>query len=76
MTPTLQEIQEYFSKAKEIRCLRLNSAVNVANVKNYTYNEADKSWNGPAGVVCFWLNGTYAEITKKRCEKCKNCNCK
>lgn len=78
MTPTLQEIQEHFEKAKEIRCLRLNSEVNVANVKTFSYDEKDNSWNGPAGIVMFWQKDLgFAEITKKKCGKdcagCKPC---
>ena len=72
--PAIEQIKEHFSKAKEIRCLRLNSAVNVANVVSYTYDEKENSWNSIAGVVCFWKQGQYAEITKKKCgPDCKNC---
>lgn len=74
-TPTLEEIKDHFAKAKEIRCLNLNVVVNVVSVSNFTYNEKDDSWMGIGGVICFWKNGQFAEITKKKCnpEDCKNC---
>lgn len=77
MTPTLPEIKAHFEKAKEIRCLKLNSVINVAHVKEFTWNEQEQSWNGPAGIVCFWKDGQFAEITRKKCGKdcagCKPC---
>lgn len=76
-TPTLSEIKEHFAKAKEIRCLRLNAVIGVSNVTEFAFDEKDNSWNGPAGLICFWKDGQFAEITKKKCGKdcagCKPC---
>lgn len=73
--PTLPTVKKRFAKAKEIRCLNLDTIIGVAQAKQFTYNEADNSWN--VGVVCFWRDGQYAEITKKKCDKpcgkCKEC---
>jgi len=73
--PTINHIKEHFAKAKEINCLKLNIRVDVSTVKNFTYNEAENSWVGIGGVICFWREGQFAEITKKKCnpEDCKNC---
>lgn len=78
MTPTLEQIQEHFAKAKEINCLKLNIRVDVSLVQNFTYNEYENSWLGIGGVICFWKDNVFAEITKKKCnpedcQKCKNC---
>lgn len=78
MTPTLEEIKEHFSKAKEINCLRLNIKVDVSSVSNFTFDESDGSWNSFGGVICFWKGDKYAEITKKKCapgcQGCKPCD--
>lgn len=79
LIPTLNHIKEHFSKAKEIRCLKLNVPIDVSRVRDYQFSEEDQSWNGPAGLVCFWKDGSYAEITKKKCNpedcrKCKECS--
>lgn len=73
MTPTLEEIKTYFSKAKEIRCLRLGIPVGVCQVKKYAYNEENNSWEA-AGVV-FWQKGVFAQITKSKCSSapCEGC---
>lgn len=74
MTPTLAQIQEHFSKAKEIRCLKLNVPIDVAAVKFFLFDETENCWNGPFGLVTFWKDGSYAEITKKKCgEGCTGC---
>lgn len=77
-TPNLDQIKDHFSKAKEIRCLNLNVVVNVVSVNNFTYNEKENSWMGIGGVICFWKNGQFAEITKKKCATgctgCKPCD--
>lgn len=75
MTPTLAQIQEHFSKVKEIRCLKLNVPIDVSAVKFFLFDETENCWNGPFGLVTFWKDGSYAEITKKKCnpEDCKKC---
>lgn len=76
-TPTLEQIKEHFAKAKEINCLNLNIRVDVSLVNNFTYNEKDNSWMGIGGIICFWKNDLFAEITKKKCAAgctgCKPC---
>lgn len=74
--PTEEEIKTHFAKAKEIRCLASGNSTAVTAVKAYEYDAATASWTSKGGAVTYWKNGVYAEITKKRCEKCKNCNCK
>lgn len=75
MTPTLEEIKEHFSRAKEIRCLSLDIIVDVSTVVNYTYDEKKQEWKSIGNMVCFWKNGRYADITKKKCNpaECKGC---
>ena len=75
-TPTLPTVKKRFTKAKEIRCLSLNAIINVATVKDFTFNEAENAWK--SGPLTFWKDGKYAEITKKKCnpadcKKCKEC---
>lgn len=76
-TPPLQQIKDHFAKAKEINCLKLKIKVDVSLVSNFIYNEAENAWMGIGGVICFWKDGKYAEITKKKCSKdctgCKPC---
>lgn len=77
-TPNLEEIKEHFAKAKEINCLSLNIRVDVSLVSNFTYSEEDNSWKGIGGIICFWKENKFAEITKKKCGKdcagCKPCS--
>lgn len=77
-TPTLEEVKEHFAKAKEIICLKLKIKVDVSSVSNFTFSEADNSWSAIGGVICFWKDGQYSQITKKKCNpadclKCKEC---
>ena len=74
--PTLEEIKNHFSKAKEIRCLKLKTTIGVFNFTNWVYNEEENSWNSNNGMVCFWKDGVFATITKKRCsgnDECIEC---
>lgn len=74
MIPTQEEIKQHFEKAKEIRCLRLGIVVDVSIISRYSYNEEDESWNAIGNMICFWRDGQYAEITKKKCSPdCRNC---
>lgn len=73
--PTLAEVQEHFAKAKEVRCLATGNPVGVHRISSFEYSE-DKGWTSIGGNVTFWLNNEYADITRKKCDKCKNCNCK
>lgn len=74
MTPTQQQIKQHFEKAKEIKCLRLGIIVDVSIVSNYSYNEKDNSWNSIGNIICFWKDGQFATITKKKCgPDCKGC---
>lgn len=72
-TPTHATVKKHFAKAKEIRCLTLNTTIGVAMVKNFLFDEKENAWTGPLGLVTFWKDGKYAEITKKKCGDCKNC---
>ena len=75
--PTPEEVKEYFSKAKEIRCLRLDIILNIEYCNNFNYDDKTNSYTTLGGVVVVWKEGNFAEITKKRCEKkCPTCKCK
>ena len=77
--PTVEEIKEHFKDAKDIKCLNLNSTINITNAKNFSYDEVRKGYFSIGGIVCFWkLDVGYAPILKIKCaEKCVNCkNCK
>lgn len=75
--PTHEEIQEYFSKAKEIKCLNLKVVVNISYVSNFSYDSNSKAYYAAGKIICVWNQyDGYAQIVKKNCENCKNCNCK
>jgi hypothetical protein len=74
--PTPEEVKEHFLKAKEIRCLNLNTVFNINHVTKFDYNESSNSYSCRSGLVVVWKDNEYAPIVKKKCEKCKNCNCK
>lgn len=74
-TPTQEHVQDYFKEAKEIKCLLLKTIINVSYVKEIKYDSVSNSYVSIGGIVTFWKNGEYAEITKKKCTNCKKCNC-
>jgi len=68
---TIEEITANFSKAKEIRCLKLGTPVGVCHAGPPTYNEQDNSWH--SGPVVFWKDGVFATITKTKGAGCTGC---
>lgn len=77
-TTTDAKVSAHFKNAKEIICLNLNIKVDVTYVKKFSYKTAINSYVAIGGVVTFWKDGVFAEITKhKKCEKdCNGCKCK
>jgi hypothetical protein len=74
-TPTQEHVQDYFKEAKEIKCLLLKTIINISYVKEIKYDSVSKSYVSIGGIVTFWKNREYAEITRKKCINCKECNC-
>ena len=74
--PTPEEVKEYFSSAKEVRCLNLDVIVNIKHVNRIEFKENTNSYVSSGGLIVFWKDGNFATITKKKCLNCKNCNCK
>lgn len=73
--PSLKKVKEHFSQAREVFCLKSKIPVNIASVKSFIFNEADRSFTTIGGAVMVWKDGLYAEITKKKCNPadCKEC---
>lgn len=72
--PTPEEVLEYFSKAKEIRCLSLDIPVNIVHVSRFNYDAGSNSYTSNGGVICVWKDNEYATILKKKCgPDCKGC---
>lgn len=72
--PTPEEVKEHFSKAKEIRCLKLDIVVNINYVSRFDYDKESNSYTSNGGVICVWKDNVYATIVKKKCnEKCLGC---
>lgn len=74
--PTPEEVQNHFSNAKEVKCLNLDVIVNISYVTRFDFNSKTNSYTSNGGVIVVWNDGKYAEIIKKKCGKCKECNCK
>jgi hypothetical protein len=75
MPISAEEIKAHFDRAKEIRCINHNILVDVSAVKDFEFYETTNEWRNLGGTVCFWKDGTFAEITRKKCnpENCKGC---
>lgn len=78
--PSIKKVTAYFSKAKEITCLKLGINVSIAYVTKFQYNEEEKSYTVLGGVVTVWNEKDgFAPIVKTKCESgeckdCKKCN--
>lgn len=60
----LQKIERKFKRVKKIHCLNLKKEVDVTNVPRLQYNADDDTITSPSRIICFWREGTFAEIIK------------
>lgn len=59
-------IQRRYKKAKSIHCLKLNKEVDIQNISKLMYNPGENTVTSGSGIICFWKDGVFAEITKAK----------